>query len=246
MSEDAGRQARDAAAMPLEARGVAKAYTQAGRKLPVLRRVDLAVAPGERVGVIGRSGAGKSTLLHILAGLADPDSGTVTVAGQSLSGAGPAGRARLRNQRMGFVYQFHHLLPEFSALENVAMPLMVGGARFAPAAARARELLAKVHLAERADHRPHQLSGGERQRVAVARALATSPAIVLADEPTGNLDRQSADSVLALLAELGDTTGASFVVVTHDSGVAAHMHRTVALVDGVLGPPPAAGAGGAS
>lgn len=244
MNDGAGGQPPPAAPLPLEAHGVTKAYAQAGRSVPVLRRVDLAVAPGERVGVVGRSGAGKSTLLHILAGLSDPDSGTVTVMGQPLSDAGPAGRARLRNQRMGFVYQFHHLLPEFSALENIAMPLLVGGTRFAAAAERARELLARVHLADRASHRPHQLSGGERQRVAVARALATAPAIVLADEPTGNLDRESADGVLALLAELGDTTGASFVVVTHDSDVAAHMHRTVALVDGVLTPLPAASSGG--
>ena len=243
MNDSTGGQPPPAAPLPLEARGVTKAYAQAGRSLPVLRRVDLAVAPGERVGVVGRSGAGKSTLLHILAGLSDPDSGTVTVLGQPLSEAGPAGRARLRNQRMGFVYQFHHLLPEFSALENIAMPLLVGGTRFGAAAKRAEDLLASVHLADRASHRPHQLSGGERQRVAVARALATAPAIVLADEPTGNLDRESADGVLALLAELGDTTGASFVVVTHDSDVAVHMHRTVALVDGMLTPVPAATSG---
>ena len=245
MSDDAGRQTPPAPLLPLEARAVTKTYAQAGRRLPVLRRVDLAVAPGERVGIVGRSGAGKSTLLHILAGLSDPDSGTVAVMGQPLSEAGPAGRARLRNQRMGFVYQFHHLLPEFSALENIAMPLLVGGTRFASAAKRARELLERVQLADRAGHRPHQLSGGERQRVAVARALATSPAIVLTDEPTGNLDRQSAEGVMALLAELGDATGASFVVVTHDSDVAAHMHRTLALVDGVLTPLPAAGLGNA-
>ena len=243
MSDGAVGQHPPAAPLPLEARAVTKTYAQADRRLPVLRRVDLAVAPSERVGIVGRSGAGKSTLLHILAGLSDPDSGTVTVMGQPLSDAGPADRARLRNQRMGFVYQFHHLLPEFSALENIAMPLLVGGTRFASAAKRARELLERVQLADRASHRPHQLSGGERQRVAVARALATSPAIVLADEPTGNLDRQSADGVMALLAELGDTTGASFVVVTHDSDVAQHMQRTLALVDGVLAPLPAATSG---
>ena len=220
----------------LAARGVAKTFTQAGRRLPVLRQVDLTVAPGERVGIVGRSGAGKSTLLHILAGLADPDRGTVTVAGQPLSEASVAGRARLRNRRMGFVYQFHHLLPEFTALENVAMPLLVGGAKFATAAAGARELLARVGLAERTGHRPHQLSGGERQRVAVARALVAAPAIVLADEPTGNLDRQSAEGVMALVAELGDSSGAAFVVVTHDADVRAHVHRALALVDGVLAP----------
>ena len=236
MSDQAAGGTERAEPFPLEARGVAKAYAQAGRQLPVLRGVDLAVAPGERVGVIGRSGAGKSTLLHILAGLSDPDSGAVTVMGQPLSAAAAGARARLRNRRMGFVYQFHHLLPEFSALENVAMPLLVGGARFADAAARARELLARVALEDRAGHRPHQLSGGERQRVAVARALATSPAIVLADEPTGNLDRRNAEGVMALLAALSDATGASVVVVSHDSDVAAHVHRTVALVDGVLAP----------
>ena len=228
--------AHRAGALPLVANGVAKAYVQARRRLPVLERIDLRVGIGERVGVVGRSGAGKSTLLHILAGLSDPDRGTVTVMGQPLSAARPAARARLRNQRMGFVYQFHHLLPEFSALENVAMPLLVGGIGFAAAAARARELLARVELAERETHRPHQLSGGERQRVAVARALAPSPAIVLADEPTGNLDRQSAEGVMALMAELGQTTGAAFVIVTHDPEVATHVHRTLALVDGVLEP----------
>ena len=237
-SGDAGR----TQALPLVADGVAKTYAQARRRVAVLERVDLRVRPGERVGIVGRSGAGKSTLLHILAGLSDPDRGTVTVLGQPLGAAGPAARARLRNQRMGFVYQFHHLLPEFSALENVAMPLLVGGVGFAQAAARARELLARVELAERETHRPHQLSGGERQRVAVARALAPSPAIVLADEPTGNLDRQSAEGVMALLAELGETTGAAFVIVTHDPEVATHVHRTLALVDGVLAPviPPSA------
>ena len=220
----------------LAARDVVKTFVQAGRRLPVLRQVDLTVAPGERVGIVGRSGAGKSTLLHILAGLADPDRGTVTVAGQPLSEASVAGRARLRNRRMGFVYQFHHLLPEFTALENVAMPLLVGGAKFATAADRARDLLTRVGLAERTGHRPHQLSGGERQRVAVARALVAAPAIVLADEPTGNLDRQSAEGVMALVAELGDSTSAAFVVVTHDADVRAHVHRTLALVDGVLAP----------
>lgn len=238
MSEQAYCPTDPAEPLPLEARGVAKAYAQAGRRLPVLRGVDLAVGPGERVGIVGRSGAGKSTLLHILAGLSDPDNGAVTVMGQPLSAAAAGARARLRNRRMGFVYQFHHLLPEFSALENVAMPLLVGGARLAAATAQARDLLARVALDDRAGHRPHQLSGGERQRVAVARALVTSPAIVLADEPTGNLDRRNADSVMALLAALSDTSGTSVVVVSHDSDVATHVHRTVALADGVLVPVP--------
>ena len=220
----------------LAATGVRKAFAQGGRDLVVLRGIDLSVLPGQWVGIVGRSGAGKSTLLHILAGLADPDEGTVEVMGEALTGTSPAQRARVRNSRMGFVYQFHHLLPEFSAAENVAMPLLLGGSRFARASARARELLAEVGLAERFEHRPHQLSGGERQRVAVARALATSPAIVLADEPTGNLDRESAEGVVAVMSNLIRTTGTSFVVVTHDADLAARGDKTLALDDGVLKP----------
>ena len=218
----------------LVADGVGKTFVQGGRKLAVLHAVDLAVEPGERVAIVGRSGAGKSTLLHILAGLSDPDTGRVTVMGEPLTAVGTAQRARLRNRRMGFVYQFHHLLPEFTALENVAMPLLVGGGRFAEAAARASELLTAVDLAARAEHRPHELSGGERQRVAVARALATSPAIVLADEPTGNLDRQSAEGVLSALVELGESHGTAFVIVTHDDQIAARAERALELVDGSL------------
>ena len=218
----------------LVAAGVTKTYAQGDQRLTVLKAVDFDVAAGERVGIVGRSGAGKSTLLHILAGLSDADTGTVAVMGQSLTNATAAGRARIRNARMGFVYQFHHLLPEFSALENVAMPLLVGGARFSSAADRARTLLADVGLAGRLDHRPHELSGGERQRVAVARALAASPAIVLADEPTGSLDRDSAEDVMAVMAELGRTTGTAFVIVTHDGGIAARVDRTLVLADGVL------------
>ena len=218
----------------LVAQGVSKAFAQGGQRLVVLRGIDLSVSPGEWVGIVGRSGAGKSTLLHILAGLTDPDEGSVEVMGQTLTGAGPAQRARIRNTRMGFVYQLHHLLPEFSALENVAMPLLLGGSRFAPAEARAAELLAEVGLAERFEHRPHQLSGGERQRVAVARALATQPAMVLADEPTGNLDRESAEDVVAVMSDLVRTTGTSFVVVTHDADLAARGDKTFALVDGAL------------
>ena len=221
---------------PLVAEGLSKTFVQGEQRLTVLRRIDLTVAAGEWVGIVGRSGAGKSTLLHVLAGLSDPDGGSVSVMGQALTGASAARRARIRNSRMGFVYQFHHLLPEFSALENVAVPLLLGGARFAPAAARARQLLADVGLAERLEHRPHQLSGGERQRVAVARALVGSPAIVLADEPTGNLDRQSAEGVIAVMAELGRSTGTSFVIVTHDLDIATRGEKTLALLDGVLAP----------
>ena len=222
----------------LRACGIAKAYWQGGRELPVLRGIDLAVAPGERIGVIGRSGAGKSTLLHILAGLSDPDAGAVAVLGQSLTAATPSGRARIRNRRMGFVYQFHHLLPDFSAQENVAMPLLVGGAGFKEAALQANAMLDRVGLAERRRHRPHELSGGERQRVAVARALVASPAVVLADEPTGSLDRTSADGVLAAMAELVASAGAAIVYVSHDPDLAERVDRTLVLAAGVLRPLP--------
>ncbi len=218
----------------LLAEGLSKSFVQGEQRLTVLRRVDLAVGPGEWVGIVGRSGAGKSTLLHILAGLSDPDEGSVVVNGQRLSGASAARRARIRNAGMGFVYQFHHLLPEFSALENVAFPLLLGGSRFASASTKARRLLTDVGLDGRFDHRPHQLSGGERQRVAVARALAGSPAVVLADEPTGNLDRESAEGVVEVMARLARDTGTSFVVVTHDRDIASRGEETFALVDGVL------------
>lgn len=222
----------------LLARGIAKGYRQGGRDLVVLRRVDLAVAAGERVGIVGRSGAGKSTLLHVMAGLSDPDAGTIAVCGQSLTAATTAGRARIRNARMGFVYQFHHLLPDFSALENVAMPLMVGGVRLATAVERASAMLDRVGLADRIAHRPHELSGGERQRVAVARALVSSPAVVLADEPTGSLDEASAEGVLAAMAELSATAGAAIVHVSHDPDLAKRVDRALALADGVLRPVP--------
>ena len=218
----------------LLAEGLSKSFVQGEQRLTVLRRIDLAVGPGEWVGIVGRSGAGKSTLLHILAGLSDPDDGSVVVMGQQLSGVTAARRARIRNARMGFVYQFHHLLPEFSAVENVAFPLLLGGSRFASAATTARRLLGDVGLDGRFDHRPHQLSGGERQRVAVARALAGSPAVVLADEPTGNLDRESAEGVVDVMARLARDTGTSFVVVTHDRDIASRGEKTLALVDGVL------------
>ena len=218
----------------LLAEGLSKSYLQGEHRLTVLRRVDLVVGAGEWVGIVGRSGVGKSTLLHLLAGLSDPDAGSVVVAGQDLNGASAAHRARIRNSRMGFVYQFHHLLPEFSAVENVAFPLLLGGSRFASAATRARQLLADVGLEGRFEHKPHQMSGGERQRVAVARALAGSPAVVLADEPTGNLDRESAEGVVEMMACLARDTGTSFVVVTHDLDIASRGEKTLALVDGVL------------
>lgn len=192
------------------------------------------MASGERVAVVGRSGSGKSTLLHLLAGLSDPDEGVVTVRGQQLTGASAAARARIRNANMGFVYQFHHLLPEFTAAENVAMPLLVGGVAPAPALERAHALLSQVGVVERDAHRPHQLSGGERQRVAVARALAARPAVVLADEPTGSLDAANAEGVLQVMAGASATDNAALVVVTHDEAIASRMDRVVMLVEGVV------------
>jgi lipoprotein-releasing system ATP-binding protein len=218
----------------LSCRGIVKSFRQGHVVLPVLRGVDLAVPHGERLAIRGRSGSGKSTLLHILAGLADPDAGDVYIEGVALQPLGPAARARLRNQRMGFVYQFHHLLPEFTALENVAIPLLLGAQPVADARRRAVDVLAAVGLRERLDHRPSQLSGGERQRVAIARALVADPAVVLADEPTGNLDRESADQVFSVMLELAERRGTAFVVVTHDEELAGRMQRRLYLDDGRL------------
>ena len=219
---------------PLSCRGLVKSYEQGTTRIPVLAGVDLDVTAGERLAVVGRSGSGKSTLLHVLAGLLDPDDGRVHVFGEEITGASPARRAALRNAHMGFVYQLHHLLPEFTALENVAMPRLVTGESMRRVAPEARALLASVGLEERVAHRPHELSGGERQRVAIARALAGGPGVVLADEPTGNLDRESAAQVLAAMDALAAATGTAFVVVTHDEGLARRMDRTVSLEDGGL------------
>jgi len=227
-------------AAALECRGVVKSFRQGHVVLPVLRGVDLTVPHGERIAVRGRSGSGKSTLLHILAGLADPDTGEVWIDGVGLGPLGPAARARLRNQRMGFVYQFHHLLPEFTALENVAMPLLLGAHPVADARRRAIDVLGAVGLSERLDHRPSQLSGGERQRVAIARALVADPAVVLADEPTGNLDRESAEQVFSVMLELAERRGTAFVVVTHDEELAQRMQRCLYLHDGKLATEPPA------
>ena len=223
-------------ALPLCCRALVKSYVQGATRIEVLTGIGLEVAPGERLAIVGRSGSGKSTLLHLLAGLLDPDDGEVLVFGEDLTAASAARRAAIRNVHMGFVYQLHHLLPEFTALENVAMPRLVAGASMRQVAPDARALLASVGLDARVEHRPHELSGGERQRVAIARALAGTPAVVLADEPTGNLDRHSAARVLEAMDALAASTGTAFVVVTHDESLARRMDRTVALEEGRLVP----------
>ena len=231
---DAGRQD-----LVLRARGVWRSFHEGSSTLDVLTGVELSVARGERLAIIGASGSGKTTPLQILGGLDRPDAGVVEVAGRNIHALAERERSALRNRTIGFVYQFHHLLPEFSALENVAMPLLVRRERTAVAAARARELLARVGLSERLHHRPHQLSGGERQRTAVARALVTSPALVLADEPTGNLDGRNAAQLFELMLELNREFSTSLVVVTHDHRLAARMDRVLELSAGGLHQPTA-------
>ena len=220
----------------LEATGICRQYEEADNRLTILNSLDFAVEAGQRIAIVGSSGSGKSTLLNILGGLDKPDSGQVTLQGEAIYTVSETRRCLIRNEKLGFVYQFHHLLHEFSALENVAMPLLIRGTDVELARQSAQVLLEQVGLSHRVEHKPGQLSGGERQRVAIARALVTHPACVMMDEPTGNLDRHTADEVQSYLDHLNKSLGIAFVVVTHDLNLAARMDQAFLLDEGKLVP----------
>ena len=220
----------------LSCRNLHKYYIQGPQKLHVLRGIDLAIGSGELVAIVGASGSGKSTLLNMLGGLDLPSEGEVSIGGEAMSGLSEQRRGELRNRSLGFVYQFHHLLPEFTALENVAMPLLIRGDSAASAAEQASEMLAQVGLAQRLRHKPSELSGGERQRVAIARALVARPRCVLMDEPTGNLDHKTAETIHLLIEQLNQQLAISFIIVTHDLQLADRLDRRLTLVDGELRP----------
>ncbi|MCW6541329.1 lipoprotein-releasing ABC transporter ATP-binding protein LolD [Yersinia ruckeri] len=218
----------------LQCENLCKRYQEGQLHTDVLRNVTFTIQPGEMMAIVGSSGSGKSTLLHLLGGLDSPTSGDVIYQGRSLSQLSSAAKAELRNRELGFIYQFHHLLPDFTALENVAMPLLIGGSKPAEAQDQARAMLLAVGLEPRSQHRPSELSGGERQRVAIARSLVNNPSLVLADEPTGNLDQRNADSIFNLLGELNVRQGTAFLVVTHDLQLAKRMNRQLEMRDGQL------------
>ncbi|ACR69501.1 lipoprotein-releasing ABC transporter ATP-binding protein LolD [Edwardsiella ictaluri] len=218
----------------LQCKGLSKSYQEGKLSTDVLRQVSFDIHPGEMMAIVGSSGSGKSTLLHLLGGLDTPTSGEVIFKGNSLNAMSASAKAALRNRELGFIYQFHHLLPDFNALENVMMPLLIGGMKSKQAQPQALAMLKSVGLAQRAHHRPSELSGGERQRVAIARALVHNPSLVLADEPTGNLDMRTADTIFDLLGELNVRQGTAFLVVTHDLALAGRLRRQLEMRDGQL------------